>query len=226
MTYNSLPEELSSNKELGERWTRFTEILDKLEAGLSEADDKSFEIWGSGGGDWIGEVSSKDFVHKIKNMSWSLTIKEYANGGVGQVASKWSDKGRKTWLSADQEINVKGFLIYASHPHDQGLYYLAAHETGHVSDLGLAVGEKCAKEYRERTADKKYTHYPASAEWAYNEAVANIIAKRVCGSLGYPVLPNPVAGYSIPVLPKWLHGHWHAKRTSGCCGGWSADDNA
>lgn len=223
MTHNPLPEELNSNEKLADRWKRFGEILEELDSGLTAIAGKTFEIWGSGGGNWIGEVSSKDFVHKIRNISWSLTSGTYANGGVGQVASSWGDKDRKTWLSAKQEINADSFLVYASHPHDQGLYYLAAHETGHVSDLGLATGEKCAKEYRERTADDKFTHYPASAEWAYNEAVANIIAKRVCGSLGYPVLPNPVAGYSISMMPKWLHGYWHAKRTTGCCGGWSDD---
>jgi len=213
-----VPDSLVENVEVTQTWERFGIILQDLATALlALADDAVFDI--SSGSNDIGTVSVADYRNKFSNMTWSLTLNEYHNGGVGQVVSRWSNETRRSgWLSASQEIKSESFLGYARNG-DKGLYYLAAHETAHVSDLGLTTGEKCAEDYRDRTGATNYDNYANSREWSTNEIVANLIAKQVCERLGFPTLLNASVGYSLPIAPHWLHRLLNLNRRPSCCGG-------
>ena len=179
------------------RWTAFAQLLDEIGARLAALEPTIvWPITGSSG-NLIGTVSLEDFTHKFANISWSLTDKDYShvNGGVGAVVSRFDGR---VWRSAAEEIRASDFNVYMSWPERAGATYLALHETAHTTELGLQLNSMLYDQFIHSGGQRD--RYPASVQWVYNEAAANLIARTVAEAIEFPILPHPTGGFPSLIL--------------------------
>ncbi|MDB5444939.1 MAG: hypothetical protein JWQ97_256, partial [Phenylobacterium sp.] len=188
-----IPAAFTDTARLQDAWAEFREVVAQAETRLAGlADDEVLEIHAEDG-EPIGMVDAQDLKRKFGNLTWSLATGGVTNGGVGEVASRFARPGDfDTWTSAQAAVQVDGLLGYAAW-HGLGLHYLALHETAHITRLGLATWRACWDAYVGR--DAPAAQYPASAEWRYNEQVANQIARVVGRRLDLDELPSPSEGF-------------------------------
>ena len=190
-----LAQHLSANAGLATAWANFgtlhTRIVTEL-AGI--APNFSFVIRGDVSDRFVGSAPVADIKRKFEAISWELVDASFGNGGVGEVKSFWKDgMFRKKWLRAEQKTNATQFSAYAALPSETGLIYLALHETAHVSDLGLDVGNQCWNMFLQ--TGRPHAAYANSDLWTYNEAVANGLVRAICAKLGWTMMNNPGGGY-------------------------------
>lgn len=194
-TLKPLSHLLSGNAALAQHWSSFGARMAGIEAALAQLPASTrFEVRGRTSDRFLGAVTIADLRRKFAGISWELTGDQFGNGGVGEIRSNWKNKKKPTvWLSADQRTNAAHFLTYAAHPGESGLIYLALHETAHVTELGLTVGNHCWTMHRNQGGDRH--DYPNTLHWKYNEAIANSIVRCVCARLELNELQNPNEGY-------------------------------
>ena len=185
---------LQANAQLVRDWDDFGVKLQEISAALTALPDHvSFRIDGPNSG-YLGLVTAPDLRRKFDNISWTLTDASFSNGGVGEIASQWSDPNRTVWLSADQKTRAADFTAYALHSQKSGLIYLALHETAHVTELGIRTWTTCWEAHKANGGNSN--DYANTPLWTRNEAVANTIVRAVCLRLSLPQMQvDPNGGY-------------------------------
>jgi hypothetical protein len=187
---------------LKEPWTRFGEIVGSVSEALAAKPADHVLVIEALDGTRIGLVDAADIARKFNAITWALTTKTESNGGVGAVASKFKKSGKlSSWKSGSATFHVDGFKGYAALG-DEGLHYLALHETSHVTLLGLKVQDACWTSHKK--AGGKSKAYPNSERWTFNEQVANAIAISVAEWLGAPMLEAPTFGRPPALLDVGL----------------------
>jgi hypothetical protein len=184
------------------RWSMFGGILNDIYTKISALPlETSWEIRRSPDAPLIGHVTAGDFLAKFTSISWKLTDSAYDNGGVGEVVSQYTvSNGVQVWSSAAEQINAASFDVYMAWPDNIGSVYLALHETAHVTELGLSTGRTCYSMFIDHGGDPK--SYANSPYWAFNEGVANQIAKEIATTLGWQTLGQPGGGYPDDVMTR------------------------
>ena len=183
-------------------WRRFEEIVAEVAAGLRvQPGDTFLDILGED--DFmVGEVSLADFLSKFARISWRLTDKTYANGGVGAVVSEYKKNKpatAKNWKAGHAEFSATGFAGYFNNRGEGGLYYLALHETSHVCVVGLASQAVCFRHHQTHPPGGDANNYANTPAWTFNEQVANAIALGVADRIAVPIMRDP--RYGVPAGP-------------------------
>ena len=190
------------HKDLSESWARFGAIVGSVSEALAARPADHVLVIEALDGTRIGTVDAADIARKFNAITWSLTTKAESNGGVGAVSSKFKKSGKlSSWKSGAATFHVDGFKGYAALG-DEGLHYLALHETSHVTLLGLKVQDACWTSHRKSGGKSKA--YPNSDRWAFNEQVANAIAISISEWLGAPMLEAPTLGRPPALLDVGL----------------------
>lgn len=177
---------------LRQPWDAFAAFVGDISARLaSQPPGDALDIE-AGDGDLIGRVGLADVRRKFDLITWSLTTKVTTNGGVGAVTSTYKSGSKPaSWLSGSAAFHVDGFRDYAAFD-EQGLHYLALHETSHVTLLGLQVQDACWRKFLKGKGKAK--NYPGSDFYIYNEQVANEIVRTLAARLGVATLAAPTYG--------------------------------
>lgn len=191
----ALPIAFADDLSLAGAWARFGEIVELASQKLDQLPDiETFEILAKNG-ELIGTVAAVDVKRKFSGLTWTLATGGVDNGGVGEVSSQFSKPGRlDSWVSAVAAVQIEGLLGYDA-LHEQGLHYLSLHETAHITLLGLNTWYGCWSEFLKTGA--AMTTYAGSAQWAYNEQVANQIARVVGERIEFDEIPNPGEGFPM-----------------------------
>ena len=178
---------------LTDTWRDFAAVVDLTLAALSaKADDDRLEVLAEDG-EPIGVVEGRDVKRKFANITWSLATGGVTNGGVGEIESRFSVPGElASWTSARAAVQASGLVGYGLW-HDLGLHYLALHETAHVTQLGLETWYGCWNDFQ--ATGQASGAYAGSAQWTYNEQVANQIAKVVGAWIAFDEIPTPNPGF-------------------------------
>jgi len=180
-------------------WDRFSAAIDDvLQRFIPIHPDELWPVVGISGLH-IGDVNAGDFAYKLANISWTLVQANFGgvNGGVGAVLSHFKGddwQKPKNWTSASEEIDSGAFLRYMDLP--GGMHYLILHETAHTTYLGLQTNNQQFDNYVQSGGDRDDgAAWAASAQWYYNEQVANAIAKTVAREIGLDILDKPTCGF-------------------------------
>jgi hypothetical protein len=191
----ALPVTLAAQQPLVDAWNRFGDIVDLAAARLAQVPDAEKFVIEAANGDLIGTVQAADVKRKFSNLTWTLATGGVDNGGVGEVSSQFATPGRlDSWTSAHAAVQVDGLIGYDA-LHDLGLHYLALHETAHITFLGLNTWYGSWGEFLKTGA--ALDTYAGSAQWSYNEEVANEIARVVGKRIAFDEIPNPGEGFPM-----------------------------
>ena len=191
---DTIPE---GHETLAAKWAVFGGFVDLIAERLADQADDAEVAVGAMDGRPIGRVGLRDFRTKFGAITWRLTTIDPGNGGVGAVTSFYRPPGStkpSKWDRGDAAFMTEGFRRYAELDDDEGLFYLALHETAHVSRLGLLVQDACWRRYLAGGGEPTAVAYANTPFMIYNEQVANEIVRVVAAQVGLDVLPNPTHG--------------------------------
>lgn len=183
------------NDDLAPKWGEYGAFVDLIAERLADqpADDQLAIAAIDGGA--IGKVALGDVYRKLTSIAWRLTTADPGNGGVGAVTSLYKPPSKtrpSNWDRGDAAFMTIGFRGYAALPDNRGLFYLALHETAHVTRLGLLVQDACWRKHLKDGGEAG--DYPNSPLMIYNERVANEIVRVLAARINVDVLPNPTHG--------------------------------
>jgi hypothetical protein len=198
---DTIPE---GHEALRPKWAVFGGFVDEISQRLAQQPQDAEVAVAALNGDPIGRVLLGDFRAKFDAITWRLTTVDPGNGGVGAVTSFYKPPGStkpSRWNRGDAAFTVDGFRGYAALEDNEGLFYLALHETAHVSRLGLLVQDACWRKYLRDGGAATAAAYANTPLMIYNEQVANEIVRVVAAHMGLEVLPNPTHG-SPPAAQK------------------------
>jgi hypothetical protein len=191
---DTIPE---GHESLAAKWAVFGGFVDVIAERLAEQAQGFEVVVAAMDGQPIGRVVLGDFRTKFAAITWRLTTVDPGNGGVGAVTSFYkpaSSTKPSKWNRGDAAFMTDGFRRYAELDDDEGLFYLALHETAHVSRLGLLVQDACWRKYLSGGGAPTAAAYANTPCMIYNEQVANEIVRVVAAQVGLDVLSNPTHG--------------------------------
>jgi len=187
----------AGHADLGAKWAEFGAFVDLL-AGRLAAEGQDHELAVEAlDGKPVGRVVLGDVRKKFDAITWRLTTVDPGNGGVGAVTSFYkppSSTKPSKWKRGDAAFMTDGFRGYAALTDNRGLFYLALHETAHVTRLGLLVQDACWRKHVGGGGAPTPQAYANTPLMIYNEQVANEIVRVLAGRIGVQVLDNPTHG--------------------------------
>jgi len=184
--------------DLGPKWAEFGGFVGAISGRLAaEPEDARLAIAALDGAA-IGGVRLGDVRRKLDAITWRLTTIDPGNGGVGAVTSVYKPPSRtqpSAWNRGDVAFMTTGFRGYAALSDNRGLYYLALHETAHVTRLGLLVQDACWRRHLRDGGEPDA--YPNSPLMIYNEQVANEIVRVLAARIDVEVPAAPTHGSPV-----------------------------
>jgi hypothetical protein len=183
------------HEDLRDSWAHFRQVVDDVAGKVGAYRQDAWLDILAEDDTLLGQVLVADFLRKFGRITWSLTLEGFGNGGVGAIRSVFRKKKKPTpenWTAGDAALHVDGFARYYRDWNEQGLYYLALHETSHVSLLGLRMQDACWRLHEDRHGVA--ANYANSEPWTFNEQVANGIALQLAATIGFPIIPAPTYG--------------------------------
>lgn len=183
------------NDDLAETWAEYGAFVDLISQRLADQPADDHLAIAAIDGQPIGRVALGDVWTKLTNITWRLATADPGNGGVGAVTSFYKPPTRRkpsAWSRGDAAFMTTGFRGYAALPDNRGLFYLALHETAHVTRLGLLMQDACWRKHLKTGGEPG--DYPNSPLMIYNEQVANEIVHVLAARIDIDVLPNPTHG--------------------------------
>ncbi|HEY4940737.1 MAG TPA: hypothetical protein VII56_04870 [Rhizomicrobium sp.] len=149
----------------------------------------------SAAGAQLGSFKAGEYKFKYGRITWSLVNAVPANGGVGATESLPKNmKDFKKWSGANTRILPGGLLGYDAWS-EQGLNFLALHETAHTMGIGMVMTNDCWRDHLDREDGIPYGM--GSAAWERNERFANDIALRMAEALQVKILGKANPGFDL-----------------------------
>lgn len=183
------------NDDLAEKWAEYGAFVDLISQKLADEPAGDPLVIAAMNGEEVGRVALGDVLTKLTSITWRLTTTDPGNGGVGAVTSIYKPPSKtkpSAWKRGDAAFMTTGFRGYAALEDNRGLFYLALHETAHVTRLGLLVQDACWRKHLKGGGEPGA--YPNSPLMIYNEQVANEIVRVLAARIAVDVLPNPTHG--------------------------------
>lgn len=212
-----VPSELADRPNVVSAWAMMGQVLDDIQRVATGFHPmQTVSVVGYQTNKDYGQVSFADLLTKLPRVAWALTPEGFDNGGAGEVVSAFHDPVHSIgWISAAEQINVDDFMVYASWPDRTGLHYLALHEIGHTTDLGLQANLSLWSSYLARGGRPTAADYANTPEWTLNEQIVNGIAASFAQALGFPILPQPNPGFPPLVMVRNQGLEGQEPRTTG-----------